>query len=180
MQYIKKISKALLLLLLPVLIGACAGLGSSSYTVRISSTPSEATVIANGTEIGKTPMVITPDQAFPPKWQGMAYQSAGTLALKKTGCKDYFKAVNDSFLSKDIHITLECSGEGDTRTSADPGVTEGKDSKPKEMKAPPASSGSMKGGYIEQRLTELQRMYKKGLITEDEYQATKKRILNEL
>ena len=179
MLYIKKISK-LLLLVTPLFLGACAGLGSSSYTIRISSTPSDAVVIANGTEVGKTPLVISPDQTFPPHWQGMAYQATGTLALKKPGCKDYYKTVNDGVLSKDIHINLECSGDVTATPAAESDHTTEKATPKYEAPIPADPSHGKATTAIEQRLLELQRLYKKGLITEQEYQATKKRILNEL
>jgi hypothetical protein len=125
-------------------------------------------------------MVISPDQAFPPKWQSQAYQFSGTLALKKPGCKDYFQAVSDSFLSKDIHINLECSGEVTATPAAESDRTAEKAAPKYEAPIPADPSHGKATTAIEQRLLELQRLYKKGLITEQEYQATKKRILNEL
>ena len=78
--------------------------------------------------------------------------------LKMDGCEDYSLQVNDYILSKPIHVELKC-GEVSEADDLSPATTD---------------SGA------EKRLEELEALYNKGIITQEEYNATRERILNEL
>jgi len=152
-------------------LSGCAGLVTHKKTISISSKPSGAAVYANGAKVGETPLAIVPDQVFPPRFVGMSYRAAGTLAIRKAGCEEYTSQVNDYVLSKDIHVQLKC----------DPNYHP-----PAAQASPGVSSASGKPGpgtsdkSIAFRLRRLEALHKDGLITDQEYHAIRKRILSGL
>ena len=124
----------------------------------VTSSPPSATVYADGQKLGKTPLKYNLYDAFPAGWKDSMYQAQGVLMVKMHGCEDYTLKVSDSVLRKPVHAELICSE-----------VSKAK--KPAEV-AP--------HGGTEKRLKELEALYKKGIITKDEYSSTRQRILNEL
>ena len=152
-------NKTIIICTLFLLQGCAGSLVESEKPASVTSTPSGATVFANILELGKTPLHANLYDAFPGGWQNSIYQAQGVLIVKKNGCKDYTLKVSDFILSKPIHAELECS-----ETS--------KPEKPTAMMVPSNST--------EQRLKKLEALHKKGVITEDEYQKNRQRILSEL
>ena len=163
------------ILLLPTLIilASCSAVPMKGSMTRVESVPAGADVIANGVKIGVTPMEIEPS-TFPASWNNWEYQASGVLILRKAGCEEYSVKVNDGILAKGIHANLNCSVV--SRTEAPSKI----ESQPAMQVQPKGSMPSAASSGVESRLMELQNLYKKGLITEEEYKATKKRILNEL
>jgi len=146
-------------------MSGCAGLMTSAHKITISSKPAGASVYASGREVGKTPLTIVPDEVFPPRFVGTTYRAAGTLKVAKPGCTPYRREVNDAVLAKDIHVTLQC----------DPDYR------------PPRSRSEDKGGAApaadqsaDSRLRRLERLHRDGLITDQEYQRLRKRVLDTL
>ena len=144
-----------------VLLQGCASSPPSQQKANVTSNPSGATVYANILELGKTPLKYNLYDAFPAGWQNSIYQAQGILSVKMDGCKDYTLKINDLILRNPIHAELECSEEN------------------KSENAIPAVKSTPNSG-TEKRLEELQALFKKGVITEDEYKKTRERILNEL
>jgi len=126
---------------------------------NVTSNPPGATVIANSLELGETPLHYNLYDAFPAGWENSTYQAQGVLTVKKDGCKDYTLKVNDYILRKPIHAELKCSAVNTSEKST-------------KIVTPP--------GETERRLEELEALYKKGVITKDEYKTTRERILSEL
>ena len=93
--------------------------------------------------------------------------------MKKSGCQSYSEEVDDALLSGDIHVTLNCDIEPQAIDSQNKSTDEHKESalESQELK---------QGDSIEQQLRKLNSLHEKGLITEDEYQAIRKRILKQL
>ena len=143
------------ILLGSVLLMSC----ESNRVVTIDSQPQGASVIADGREIGKTPLEIVADEEFPPRWIGGNYMVKGNLQLKKPECESVSIKVNDSVLSNDISQKLTCSDKVDTQANT------------------PANPVN---DTITQRLEKLNELQKKGLVTDEEYKTQKLRILNEL
>ena len=142
------------------LLQGCAGFSAKQdKPASVTSTPSGATVFANILELGKTPLKHNLYDAFPGGWQNSIYQAQGVLIVKKEGCKDYTLKVGDLILSKPIHAELECSEV----------------SKPVKM-----TPVNVPRSSTEQRLKDAEALFKKGLITKEEYQKTRERILSEL
>jgi hypothetical protein len=130
----------------------------------VTSNPSGADVFANSLELGTTPLRADLYEAFPAGWQNSIYQAQGVLIVKKDGCKDYTLKVNDLILRKPIHAELKCS-------------VVSKSEKPAAIIPPPTVATH---ASTETRLEELEGLYKKGVVTKEEYQKTRERILNEL
>lgn len=144
----------------------CSNVIKEHRTTTITSDPTGATVLASGVEIGVTPLTIRPDEAFPPRFVGFEYRAAGTLMLKKDGCKPYSQQVDDAVLSKTIHVNLDC----------DPSYQA---PQPAAGPAPHMQSPAMREDFAA-RLRRLDDLKKQGLISEQEYQQLRRKILNEL
>lgn len=137
----------------------------------VTSTPSAATVYANGKIIGVTPLHYNLYKAFPAGWKNMMYQAQGVLMLKKEGCEDYIVNINDYILSQPVHAELKCD---------ETGITIAPDPAAPDINEASQASDVMQQTDTEKRLKELESLYEKGVITEDEYTGTRARILNEL
>ena len=137
---------------------------------NVTSNPSGATVYANILELGKTPLRHNLYDAFPAGWKNSIYQAQGVLVVKKDGCKDFTLKVTDYILSKPVHAELECSDIASKPKISAPVVAPGV-----ETVAPVTESGE-----TEKRLEKLEALYKKGVITKEEYKTTRERILNEI
>ena len=152
-------------------LSGCAGLVTHKKTISISSKPSGAAVYANGAKVGKTPLAIVPDQVFPPRFVGMSYRAFGTLAIRKAGCEEYTRQVNDYVLSKDIHVKLKCNPDYHPPAA---------ESSPVESSGNGASGNGKAHDSVAFRLRRLEALHKDGLITDQEYHAIRKRILSGL
>jgi hypothetical protein len=152
-----------------VLLQGCSGSSIKEQNqANVTSNPSGATVYANLLEIGKTPLRQNLYDVFPAGWQNATYQAQGVLSVKKDGCKDFTLKVSDYILSKPIHAELKCNS-----------VTQSVKSSPEIKGVTPVTQNTPIGG-TGKRLNELEALYKKGVITKDEYTTTRERILNEL
>lgn len=150
------------------LLQGCAGSSlNQQKSPNVTSSPAGATVFANGLEIGKTPLLRDLYDDFPAGWKGATYTAQGVLMMKMEGCKDYTLKINDRILSKPIHAELECN-----RVSAP--------EKPTPTMAAQTKTKNSTESATEKRLRELESLYKKGIVTEAEYQNTRARILSEL
>jgi len=154
-----------------ILLQGCSASSAKNQQADVMSNPAGATVFANGQELGVTPLHYKLYKAFPASWKDAMYQAHGVLMLKLDGCEDYTLQVNDYILSNPIYAELDCSDliKAEESTSA---VQE----KQTPMVAPVAAPHS----GIEERLQKLEALYNKGVITKEEYNATRERILNEL
>ncbi len=150
-------------------LAGCSNVVKEQRTTTIDSDPPGATVLASGVEIGATPLTVRPDEVFPPRFVGFEYRASGTLTVKKLGCKTFSEQVNDAVLSRDIHVKLDC----DPNYRPSPAASAPAPSAPTFPAARPDAS-------IASRLQRLDALRKQGLITADEYQQLRKKILNEL
>jgi len=155
--------KILFLLGMSVFLQAC----NETRMVKIDSAPPGANVIADGKNIGTTPMQFDAEAIFPPHWYGGSYMVKGNLQLEKEGCNKIDMSVDDRLLSKDINKTLDCKQ----------GVVINDEAKQAPVVNPDAV---MSEQDIEQRIDKLKDIYDKGLITKEEYQEQRQRILNQI
>jgi hypothetical protein len=152
--------------------------GSGGKQIEIRSNPAGAEILANGRHIGVTPMTVTPADNWntgfvTAKDYGVNYQYTGTLTLRMPGCKDFSANVDDAFLGKDIAVQLEC-GPNYQPVSAQP-------NQPQPGAAPGAQTDYLTSEEImARRLRRLDGLRNRGLITEEEYQQVRRRILGEL
>ncbi len=167
---------------LPVLLSGCAG-GDviPGGQVTIKSRPINAQIFVDGEMIGHTPKEINPNEVFPARWKNMTLQAEGKLTLKKQGCKTYTMKVNDSVLIQGIDVVLECS-DAIAQEQVQQHVPE---RAPAPMMqtipaAPAPVPQKTTESAIEQRLNKIKSLRDKGVISEQEYQKNRARILGEL
>jgi hypothetical protein len=165
------IKTAGLILSVSILLPGCAGSSANHQKpADVTSNPSGAEVYADSKKLGVTPLRYKLYKAFPASWKDATYQARGVLTVKLDGCKDFTLEVNDYVLSNPVHAELECNEPGESVSS----TTDTQD-KNKSMVVPAVKPV---GGTV-QRLKELEDMYTKGIITKDEYNTTRERILSE-
>jgi nicotinate-nucleotide pyrophosphorylase len=150
-------------LMLLMLSGNASSLWAAEQLgINVTSDPSGATVYASGKKLGLTPMFV-PAGTFPTKMVNLIYRPVGTLTLKRAGCRTHGIEVSEKVLSKDIHVALECGPAYEVKEHPQPA-------------APPAPGV----GSTARRLRELNKLRDEGLITDEEYRAVRKRILDEI
>lgn len=160
--------------------------------ITIDSDPQGASILADGKNIGNTPLHIKQDDVFPPHWHGTSYMVKGQLEIQKEGCDSFNMEVNDFVLSQDIKASLDCRPGAAQSMSVPDTVSdmpEVKDTKavsdvpaPAPVRAePPASAqSSTADDEIEKRLTRLKDLHVRGVITSKEYADQRKRILDSI
>ncbi len=151
--------------------------GKQDRIISVTSSPPGATVRANGDKLGETPLKVNIDKSFPSRWvraedYGIAYRVSGKLTVGKSGCDDYTVPVSPTAPAGDIDVTLVCTQEKPAPSAAEPEVRPVPDS------AEPATP--VLSGTTEQRLKELDKLYRDDVISADEYKQHRNRILNEL
>ena len=140
--------------------------GKQGRIITVTSSPSGATVRANGSKLGETPLKVNIDKSFPRAWvraedYGIVYRVSGKLTIEKRGCDEYTVPVSHIEPANDINVTLVCTEEEPTPSSA-------------ETETPVISEN------MEQRLKKLDKLYRDGVISTDEYNQHRSRILGEL
>lgn len=164
MTRIRLRSASILVTVLGLTLGACSNNRIGKSNITIDSTPRGAEVYASGEKIGTTPLDIVPDKIFPPRWVKTTYRAAGVLSIDKKGCKPYTLEVDDYVLSKDILAELECER---TVVHTEPA-------------AQSTPSSTQENARAAERLRELEGLRTRGLVTEEEYQRIRRRILDTL
>lgn len=156
-------------LALSAILAGCASSGgseSSAGRIKVSSDPIGATVMADGNEIGTTPLEMAPASHFRSGFVGFSYRYTGKLTLKKAGCDTWSTEVNDYILSKDVHAKLKC--DPNYRPVATPSAGTGS--------APSVNPGE----HAAERLERIEALRKKGLISDEEYKQLRMRVLEKL
>ena len=145
--------------------------------ITVTSSPSGATVRADGNKLGETPLKVNIDKSFPRRWvpaedYGIVYRVSGKLIIGTSGCDDYTIPVSNTAPAEDIDVTLVCTEEAPPPSPAE---TE-------EEPAPgwPGTADPAISGDVEQRLKKLDKLYRDGVISADEYKQHRNRILGEL
>lgn len=161
--------KAMIVIISSLLFGCSMSTTKQANVADVTSNPAGATVYANGLILGETPLQHALYEAFPASWSGGTYQARGVLTLKKAGCEEYTLKISDYILSQPIHADLKCSPTSTTQTKNN--NTEN---------SAILSTAKPVQNTIEKRISELEALYNKGVITKDEYEKNRARILNEL
>ena len=146
--------------------------GCLSVPVNIRSEPPGATVLANGKAIGTTPMKIDPDRFFPQERKGLGWYRDGTLTLERPGCTPKTMAVDNNLLKRSLTVDLECRPDAPVVMS--PNAAPSQTSSATGSTKVPAGSGTA------ERLKEVDGLRRQGLITNEEYQSIRRRILEQL
>ena len=122
--------------------------------IRVESDPVGADVYASSKLLGTTPLITDMDALFPNRAFDFHLSASRTLIFKKDGYKDATVAVTEFSVPPVINVTLE--------------DLTGMAYKPRQDES------------IEARLKELDRLYDKGLVTDEEYRAKRQSILTDL
>jgi len=146
--------------------------GCMSVPVNLRSEPAGATVLANGKAIGTTPMRIDPDRFFPQERKGLGWYRDGTLTLERPGCTPKSMAVDNDLLKRSLTVELECRPDA-------PALITSNAAPPQTPTATRSTTAPTAGGTAE-RLKELDGLRRQGLITTEEYQSIRRRILDQL
>jgi hypothetical protein len=153
-----------------LLLQACGSVSSpaKSGEIFIESEPSGASVHAMGKRLGSTPVIVSHQDVFPVTYDPGQENLYGDLLLRKDGCQDYRQRVNSAILRKGAQVKLDCA-----ELTTKPSSTQASQDKQPDIAAPiPAT--------LKQRLMRLNELHQDGLITDEEYAAARRRILEEL
>lgn len=187
--YLQRFNHPALVTVTIMLLTGCSdyggGVTGTQRQITIDSVPQGATVLANGIEIGTTPLPIDPGKHYHASFTSggstggiIEFRYVGSLALKKPGCKDYSTQVNDNILSKDIDIQLDCDPA--YRPVAAQPVTPAPVTPPAAVVAPgiPEKQPARTYSDAQERLLQIESLHNKGLLSDEEYQALRKRVLD--
>ena len=168
-------TRLLLMLPLTALLGACATQGSffqeSSSRLSIQSTPPGAQIWIMGKQQGTTPAHLPVSQVFPQVYRPDDQALYGQVRLVKDGCDPLTVAVSTSAVAAGIDAKLVCA-----ETAAAMPVTP--TASPRTSSATvtaPRPSASARA-----RLVELKELRQDNLISEQEYQRLRQRVLDTL
>ena len=147
--------------LLIVSLSACAGNSlapKNNDQISVNSEPSGASVYVMGKRVGLTPAVVDVSAVYPVTYSQEEVQRYGHITLKHEGCSDQTIKVSTGMVSSGLKVDLDC------QVKQKPGV-----------ELPPLADKS-----VRQRLQELQVLKDEGLVSEQEYQDIRIRILQSL
>jgi len=150
--------KILPVCLLIVSLSACAGNSlapENNDQISVNSEPSGASVYVMGKRLGLTPTVVDVSAIYPVTYSQEDVQRYGHITLKREGCSEQTIKVSTGMVSRGLKADLDC------QVKQEPGIE------------PP----SLVDKSVKQRLQELQSLKDEGLISEQEYQDIRIRIL---
>lgn len=169
-------------LLAPLVIAlasGCAPMGAKPGRVDVTSDPAGAEVYAMGSKVGVTPLTLDQDVIFPLTYPSEKQALYGVVELRKAGCADARQRVSTRALARGIHVKLDCGTAARVETPAPRQAQPAPPAAPVNAHVPPTPAAKEKPG-IELRLRQVQDLRDKGLITEQEAQEIRRRILDEL
>lgn len=156
-----KIMKTKTPLILCLMLPACGQtplIHADADAITVSSEPSGASIYVMGKMIAKTPAVIDLGTVYPITYAPELQGNYGRMTLKLEGCEDRIITVSSGVISNGLKAKLDCVATEELRVVV-PAPTD----KP-----------------VVQRLEELQALKDKGLLSDEEYQTIRSRILDSL
>ena len=141
------------------LLQGCIPLRSNPDTIAVESDPPGAEVYVMGKKAGVTPLEIRQAEVFPLTYSPEQQSLYGTVVLRHAGCQDFTQRVTAAAYGRGIKAKLDCGQKPAEAARTDR----------READAP-----------IEKRLQKLKELQEKGLITEEDAKATRRRILEGL
>ena len=153
-----------------LLLQGCSNFGALSKhgEIAVDSEPSGASVYAMGKMLGSTPLVVRHQDVFPVTYEPDQEDLYGNLLVKSDGCQDYRQRVNSAILRKGVKVKLDCVEVATEQPSTQ--ISQGNQP---DIPVPTPTS-------LKQRLIRLNELHQDGLITDEEYGAARRRILEEL
>jgi hypothetical protein len=166
-----------------LLLSACAGrnlLPPATDTLRVESEPSGAEVLVMGKSRGRTPLDVPMKEVFPVTYSPFKYELRGKVELVREGCDPVTVPVGSR---SEIRAELRCReplpAVPETPSPSEAGsaaATPAKAAAPIEApEAPPAEPPQAR-----ERLLRLKELREEGLISEEEFQQLRRRVLETL
>ncbi|MCG7929858.1 MAG: PEGA domain-containing protein [Candidatus Thiodiazotropha weberae] len=181
-------------MLLITQLSACTGIGgvSGEMPLRIETQPSGATVYIMDEALGVTPLEITQNQLYPAAYDAGKAELYGKIVIRKPACEAFSQRVKYQDFPKGLQVTLNCSDSAEQSQSSATAETAPAPQKnrqpvaaqPPEQRLKPVESTAVvtqpANTSIKARLQRLDNLRNEAVISEEEYRAARKRILNEL
>ncbi len=174
---------------LAVLITGCNAIGtvtqdgSADTRIQITSEPSGATVYLMGKKTGVTPITVSERDIYPVSYAPETEKYYGKIMLRKEGCKEFSRRLTRSNVYEGLTAKLDCG----TRAANEQVPDQLPEAQPPLAPAPapartpypgdPAASSDVPAQQLEQLRT-LQRLQEEGVLTDEEEENLRKRILN--
>ncbi|MCK5640191.1 MAG: PEGA domain-containing protein [Gammaproteobacteria bacterium] len=150
---------------LVIALSGCSGNGlasKSSSRFLVNSEPEGATVYVLGQPVGETPLTLEQRSVFPLVYPPEQVNLYGKVELRHRGCETLQRPVSGRVLANGMLAKLKCK------------------SVPAAQSEETGKSATSATKSTRQRLLELQALKDEALISEEEYQTQRQRILGEL
>ncbi len=139
--------------------------------ILIRSEPSGAAVMALGKTWGVTPLHLRVRDAFPALYRPEQPYIGMAVHLSKPGCAEYRMPIHRRSIPDQIYAELDCDPavlvESIGKTSPPTAKAE-----PAPSETPPANPAGVRA-----KLQQLEQLRKDGLVSEEEYQRLRKKVL---
>lgn len=136
--------------------------------ILIRSDPPGAAVMALGKTWGVTPMRLKVREAFPALYRPEQPYIGMAVHLSKAGCAEFRVPIHRRSIPAEIHAELDC----------EPAVQAAGPSSPaREPTQSPARDEPMNPPGVRTKLQELEQLRREGLVSEEEYQRLRRKVL---
>ena len=181
-------------ILLITQLPACTGIGgvSGEMPLRVETQPSGATVYVMGEAVGVTPLEITQNQLYPAAYDAGKTELYGKIVIRKPACEAFSQRIKYQDFPKGLQVTLKC-GDGAEQNNGSAAaeiapvqqqsrqpVTPQPPEQPDKPMESTAAETQPANPSIKARLQRLENLRTEAVISEEEYRAARKRILNDL
>jgi hypothetical protein len=135
--------------------------------------------MALGKTWGVTPMRLRVKEAFPALYRPEQPYIGMAVHLSKEGCAEYRMPIHRRSIPAEIHAELDCEPEvlqaAETAKAASPAPAPAPQPAPAETAPGETAPASPPG--VRAKLHELEQLRQDGLVSEEEYQRLRKRVL---
>ncbi len=158
---------------------AAAPVASGEFTgrgpVALETNPPGASVITLGRILGKTPLRVEERDIFPLIYANELKPIYGKVRFKLKGCKTVTRQITPEDIAAGVKVDLECGAAATRKQAASDNNRTSSDSFDTSINAPLYSGDN----NIKVRLLRVKNLLEEGLITQDEADAIRKRILQD-
>jgi hypothetical protein len=157
--------------------------------LKVESEPSGATVYIMGEAIGETPITISQQRIYPAGYDADKQQQYGSLLIRKEGCRDSSRRIRYQDFYTGLSVKLDCNGHSAITTQKSittPDIQKERATETRGTDLVPGSDIRTKAETpstevtAKQRLMRIDNLKRDGLISDEEYQEIRKRILDTL
>jgi hypothetical protein len=171
-------ARALSVILLAAVLTACAGSRAGTTgtnTIRVESDPPDAEVWVMGKSWGRAPVEVPLKEVFPVVYSPYKYELHGKVRLVREGCEPLTLRAGSLRAGESLKGRLECAEPLPpiAPVAAEPEA-------PATAPEPPRAAPAAEPPEARERLLRLQRLRDEGLISEEEYEQLRRRVLDAL